>query len=159
MIMTQSTVQRSDCTLALDERNIIERAKSGDQSAFRAIMELNNRRLYRVARAVMKECPFDLVLRLGCLAPLRRHVLVARGGQGVSSAERGHSRRSEQPDQGTPMHSRQPLLNSGPRVRAATESSNADSTYVRLPGANGLGPPPSAASTINCAYIGILALW
>jgi RNA polymerase sigma-70 factor, ECF subfamily len=29
--------------------------KSGDQSAFRAIMEQNNQRLYRVARAVMKD--------------------------------------------------------------------------------------------------------
>ena len=38
-----------------DERNLVERAKSGDQSAFRAIMEQNNRRLYRVARAVMKD--------------------------------------------------------------------------------------------------------
>ena len=52
--MTQSTVQRTAGTLA-DERNLVERAKSGDQSAFRAIMEKNNRRLYRVARAVMKD--------------------------------------------------------------------------------------------------------
>jgi len=52
--MTQSTVQRTASTLA-DERNLVERAKSGDQSAFRAIMEQNNRRLYRVARAVMKD--------------------------------------------------------------------------------------------------------
>ena len=52
--MTQSTVQRAAGTLA-DERNLVERAKSGDQSAFRAIMEQNNRRLYRVARAVMKD--------------------------------------------------------------------------------------------------------
>jgi len=52
--MTQSTVQRTADTLA-DERNLVERAKSGDQSAFRAIMEQNNRRLYRVARAVMKD--------------------------------------------------------------------------------------------------------
>ncbi len=52
--MTQWTVQRAAGTLA-DERNLVERAKSGDQSAFRAIMEQNNRRLYRVARAVMKD--------------------------------------------------------------------------------------------------------
>jgi hypothetical protein len=45
--MTQSTVQRTAGTLA-DERNLVERAKSGDQSAFRAIMEQNNQRLYRV---------------------------------------------------------------------------------------------------------------
>ena len=53
--MTQSTVERSDNTLAVGERNLVERAKSGDQSAFRAIMEQHNRRLYRVARAVMKD--------------------------------------------------------------------------------------------------------
>ena len=52
--MTQWTVQRAAGTLA-DERNLVERAKSGDQSAFRAIMEQNNQRLYRVARAVMKD--------------------------------------------------------------------------------------------------------
>jgi RNA polymerase sigma-70 factor (ECF subfamily) len=53
-VVTQSTVQRSDSTLALGERKLVERAKNGDQLAFRAIMEQNNRRLYRVARAVMK---------------------------------------------------------------------------------------------------------
>ncbi len=52
--MTQSTVQRTAGTLT-DERNLVERAKSGDQSAFRAIMEKNSRRLYRVARAVMRD--------------------------------------------------------------------------------------------------------
>lgn len=52
--MTQSTVQKTAGTLA-DERNLVERAKSDDQSAFRAIMERNNQRLYRVARAVMKD--------------------------------------------------------------------------------------------------------
>jgi len=52
--MTQSTVQRTAGTLT-DERNLVERVKSGDQSAFRAIMEQNNQRLYRVARAVMKD--------------------------------------------------------------------------------------------------------
>ena len=52
--MTQWTVQRAAGTLA-GERNLVERAKSGDQSAFRAIMEQNNQRLYRVARAVMKD--------------------------------------------------------------------------------------------------------
>ncbi len=52
--MTQSTVQRTAGTLT-DERNLVERVKSGDQSAFRAIMEKNSRRLYRVARAVMRD--------------------------------------------------------------------------------------------------------
>jgi precorrin-4 methylase len=45
--MTQSTVERSDNTLAVGERNLVERAKSGDQSAFRAIMEQHDRRLGR----------------------------------------------------------------------------------------------------------------
>ncbi len=52
--MTQWTVQRAAGTLA-DERNLVERAESGDQTAFRAIKEQNNQRLYRVARAVMKD--------------------------------------------------------------------------------------------------------
>ena len=44
--MTQSTVERSDNAIfAVGERNLVERAKSGDQSAFRAIMEQDNRRL------------------------------------------------------------------------------------------------------------------
>ena len=52
--MTQSTLERPAGTFA-DERNLVERAKSGDQSAFRTIMEKNSRRLYRVARAVMRD--------------------------------------------------------------------------------------------------------
>jgi RNA polymerase sigma-70 factor (ECF subfamily) len=52
--MTQPTVQRSNNALALSERKLVERAKSGDPLAFRAIMERHNQRLYRVARAVMK---------------------------------------------------------------------------------------------------------
>jgi len=55
MIMTQSTVEPRASPLAVDERNLVERVKSGDQAAFRAIMEQNNRRLYRVARAVMQD--------------------------------------------------------------------------------------------------------
>jgi RNA polymerase sigma-70 factor, ECF subfamily len=53
--MTQSTVQRRHDTLAVGERKLVERAKSGDQLAFRVIMERHNRRLYRVARAVLKD--------------------------------------------------------------------------------------------------------
>ena len=53
--MTQSRVQRTAGTIAVDERNLVERAKRGDQSAFRTIMEQNNQRLYRVARAMMKD--------------------------------------------------------------------------------------------------------
>ena len=53
--MTQPTIKRSDVTLAVGEAKLVERANSGDQSAFRAIMEQHNRRLYRVARAMMKD--------------------------------------------------------------------------------------------------------
>jgi len=53
--MTQSTIRRSASTLAVGERKLVERAKSGDQLAFREIMERHNRRLHRVARAVMKD--------------------------------------------------------------------------------------------------------
>jgi RNA polymerase sigma-70 factor (ECF subfamily) len=53
--MTRSTVQRSSGTLAVSERKLVERAKGGDPSAFRAIMERHNRRLYRLARAVMRD--------------------------------------------------------------------------------------------------------
>ncbi len=53
--MTQSTIESRASPLAVDERNMVERAKSGDQAAFRAIMEQNNRRLYRVARAAMQD--------------------------------------------------------------------------------------------------------
>lgn len=53
--MTQSPVHRGYDTHAAGECQLVERAKSGDQSAFRAIMEQNNRRLYRVARTVMKD--------------------------------------------------------------------------------------------------------
>jgi len=53
--MTQATIKRSDVTLAVGETKLVERAKSGDQSAFCTIMEQHNRRLYRLARAVMKD--------------------------------------------------------------------------------------------------------
>jgi len=93
---------------------------------------------------------------------VRRHVLVTRSGERVSIAECGHGR-SEQPDQGTPTRSRQPLLTGGSRVRAATESGTAYSNYAWLRGANGLGPPPCGDVNLNrannCAYIEILALW
>src|SRR5271169_1788554 len=82
-----------------------------------------------------------VVLRLDRLIPVRRTVLMARSGDRVSSAERGH-RRSEQPDQGTPARSRRRPRTGGIRVRAATESSNADWIYAELRGANRLGPPP-----------------
>jgi len=53
--MTLPTQQKSDVTLAVDERRLVEHAKNGDHSAFRVIMERHNRRLYRVARGVMKD--------------------------------------------------------------------------------------------------------
>jgi len=53
--MTQSTGHKSDVTLAAGEHELVDHAKNGDQSAFRQIMERHNRRLYRVARAVMRD--------------------------------------------------------------------------------------------------------
>jgi len=55
--MTQPTAEKdkhSD-TQTLGERQLVESATRGDPSAFRAIMETHNRRLYRVARAVMQD--------------------------------------------------------------------------------------------------------
>jgi len=70
-----------------------------------------------------------LVLRLSRLAPVRWRVLVAWSGERVSRTERGHGR-SEQPDQGTPARSRQPLRTGSTRVRAATESGNPGPFYA-----------------------------
>lgn len=39
----------------LDERALVERARRGDRAAFRAIMQRGNQRLFRVARALVRE--------------------------------------------------------------------------------------------------------
>ncbi len=38
-----------------DERDLVRRARSRDGGAFRTIMERHNRRLYRIARAVLRD--------------------------------------------------------------------------------------------------------
>ena len=81
-----------------------------------------------------------VVVRLGYLAPVRRHVLEAWPGERISSAERGQGR-NEQPDHDTPACSRQPLLTGSRRVGAATESGNAGSIYASFRGVNVLVPP------------------
>lgn len=53
--MTLSTEAKGNKAQALDEASLIERAEGGDPAAFRAIMERHNRRLYRLARVVMKD--------------------------------------------------------------------------------------------------------
>jgi RNA polymerase sigma-70 factor, ECF subfamily len=40
---------------AADEMSLVRRAREGDERAFRTIMERHNRRLYRVARAMLKD--------------------------------------------------------------------------------------------------------
>lgn len=40
---------------ALDDALIVERARSGDRAAFRAIMTLGNQRLFRVARSIVRD--------------------------------------------------------------------------------------------------------
>jgi len=81
-----------------------------------------------------------VVVRLGYLAPVRRHVLEAWPGERISSAERGHSR-NEQPEHDTPARPRQTLLTGGTYVPAAAESGNAGSIYAWLRSANSLGSP------------------
>ena len=40
---------------SLDDRDLVGLAKEGDEAAFRAIMQRHNRRLYRVARGVLRD--------------------------------------------------------------------------------------------------------
>jgi RNA polymerase sigma-70 factor, ECF subfamily len=51
--MDASTAFAAVATSPLEEPGIVERAKRGDEDAFRIIMTQNNRRLYRVARALL----------------------------------------------------------------------------------------------------------
>lgn len=53
MTPSQSSSQRR--LAALDDAALAARAARGDSSAFRAIMERHNRRLYRVARALLQD--------------------------------------------------------------------------------------------------------
>jgi RNA polymerase sigma-70 factor (ECF subfamily) len=53
--MKQSTPADRSRFLQLDDSELVEQARSGHEFAFRVIMERHNRRLYRVARALLKD--------------------------------------------------------------------------------------------------------
>jgi RNA polymerase sigma-70 factor, ECF subfamily len=53
--MKQTTALRRPRVAANDEIELVKRARSGDELAFRTIMERHNRRLYRVARTVLRD--------------------------------------------------------------------------------------------------------
>src|SRR5690242_17686834 len=53
--MKQSTATDRSRFLQLDDNELIEQARNGHEFAFRIIMERHNRRLYRVARALLKD--------------------------------------------------------------------------------------------------------
>jgi RNA polymerase sigma-70 factor (ECF subfamily) len=53
--MTPSQVTSRRSLAALDDAALVARAARGEESAFRVIMERHNRRLYRVARALLKD--------------------------------------------------------------------------------------------------------
>jgi hypothetical protein len=90
-----------------------------------------------------------VVPRLGRLARLRGHVLMALSRNRARRAQRGYGG-GEQPDPGTPPYSRQPLLIGGTRVRAPNESGNTKSIYTKPRGTNRLAPPPSARPSLSC---------
>ena len=53
--MPQVEPRRSDRLEALGERELVQLARAGVGSAFRAIIQRNNRRLFRVARSILKD--------------------------------------------------------------------------------------------------------
>src|SRR5512140_1162949 len=53
--MTGSNIAKRRQLAARDDAALAERAAGGDALAFRAIMERHNRRLYRVARALLRD--------------------------------------------------------------------------------------------------------
>jgi RNA polymerase sigma-70 factor, ECF subfamily len=53
--MPQVEVRQTDRVEALGERELVELAQAGVGSAFRAIIQRNNRRLFRVARSILKD--------------------------------------------------------------------------------------------------------
>jgi len=52
--MPQLESRRTDRMQALGERELVQLARAGDGPAFRAIIQRNNRRLFRVARSIVK---------------------------------------------------------------------------------------------------------
>ncbi len=53
--MAQPHSTRRPAAAGLDDAALVEQARGGDAHAFRAIMERHNRRLYRVARTILKD--------------------------------------------------------------------------------------------------------
>lgn len=53
--MPQSTVVRTPDLAALSDQDLAELARQGEREAFRQIMQRYNRRIYRVARAILKD--------------------------------------------------------------------------------------------------------
>lgn len=52
--MRHATVRQTDGAEAASERELVQRARIGDSAAFRAIIQRNNRRLFRIARSILK---------------------------------------------------------------------------------------------------------
>lgn len=52
--MPQAELRRTDRAEAPSERELVQRARIGDSAAFRAIIQRNNRRLFRIARSILK---------------------------------------------------------------------------------------------------------
>jgi RNA polymerase sigma-70 factor (ECF subfamily) len=53
--MPQAELRQSDRVEALGERELVQLAQTGVGSAFRTIIQRNNRRLFRVARSILKD--------------------------------------------------------------------------------------------------------
>ena len=52
--MPRVELRQTDRAEALSERELVQLARAGDGSAFRAIIQRNNRRLFRIARSILK---------------------------------------------------------------------------------------------------------
>jgi RNA polymerase sigma-70 factor, ECF subfamily len=52
--MQHAELRRTDGAEAASERELVQRAQIGDSAAFRVIIQRNNRRLFRIARSILK---------------------------------------------------------------------------------------------------------
>jgi hypothetical protein len=53
-VMPQATAKAAPLTAATTDGELLERARLRDEQAFRLIMQRNNRRLYRIARGILR---------------------------------------------------------------------------------------------------------
>jgi len=53
--MTRTKLSTMQTTGALSDAELVDRARRGEEVAFRAIMERHNQRLYRLARTLLKD--------------------------------------------------------------------------------------------------------